>query len=425
MALSMKSHQTIIETVCRSIRSSRFVSSEIFVDGAKPVQLERVLKRWEHLSVRKPDLNDYFFEIDQVLTKVMDFSKTIYIKELEDTLATVRRIASKAEALKENMANEQKILEGILKKVDIDCPVRPPKSDLLSSRSTPCDPKFLKAWELTTEISPLSEPIILKKKNTTALPFKPPPKIAPIRSRPLAISRTGNGSTSKPTKRSTSAETASTSPPKMIQKRRASDATRPCPLSKKPRPNSATSISTSAISTSTVVTSTSAQSYSSTTTLVARSAPKQTKILNPFYDGNGSTTASESSPSSTCRDHLAAMLAPRMTCKKCSRVLRPNFIYQCIGSHLFCMDCKGGRDQTSFGNFCQHCPKKRKIRPMKPEKDTNFQLETAKQFILKCYFCFEEFYNLGEGKNEHLNFNCRGHKVVIGREKLQTEWESI
>ncbi len=73
MALSMKSHQTIIETVCRSIRSSRFVSSEIFVDGTKPVQLERVLKRWEHLSVRKPDLNDYFFEIDQVLTKVMDF----------------------------------------------------------------------------------------------------------------------------------------------------------------------------------------------------------------------------------------------------------------------------------------------------------------------------------------------------------------
>jgi hypothetical protein len=44
---------------------------------------------------------------------------------------------------------------------------------------------------------------------------------------------------------------------------------------------------------------------------------------------------------------------------------------------------------------------------------------------MKCYFCFEEFYNLGEGKNEHLYFNCRGHKVVIGREKLQTEWESI
>jgi hypothetical protein len=48
MTLSMKSHQTVIETVCRSIRSSRFVSSEIFVDGAaKPFQLERVLKRWE------------------------------------------------------------------------------------------------------------------------------------------------------------------------------------------------------------------------------------------------------------------------------------------------------------------------------------------------------------------------------------------
>jgi hypothetical protein len=108
------------------------------------------------------------------------------------------------------------------------------------------------------------------------------------------------------------------------------------------------------------------------------------------------------------RQPLCDKLAKIMTCTTCKRIVRPGLIFRCIDGHVYCERCKGG-SLAEFGRFCTSCKdvykKKHKIRPNKALRETNPHIQEADKYIEKCYICSHTYYNLGNGKKEHLSLH--------------------
>jgi len=297
---------------------------------------------------------------------------------------------------------------------------------LKCEKSSKYNQSFLNDWVQKTSIVPNSEPIVLKKKKKEpAIPqsllkliSKTVPKFGrslnqtvPLRSRPSSAaqfieSRSTPTPTPTPTPQNIVKKNSSVTvsfDAKINKKGQNQRADRPCPLSKKPKSVSASSTSGSSVK------SPAAELNSSTAS---------SRI--PIYDRNCSasrltdeddlksskTKTSSSSSSDSVNLHLARLIS-LMTCKKCKRILRPNRIVKCLNCHFYCKECKGGKDENSFGDYCKHCRERRKIRPSKPLSETHLQLEAADAFIEKCGLCSDKYYNLGNGKIEHLAYYCR------------------
>jgi hypothetical protein len=293
-------------------------------------------------------------------------------------------------------------------------------------KQTKYNQSFLNDWVQKTSIVPNSEPIVLKKKKKKELPIPPSllklisktvpkfgrslTKTVPLRSRPSSAaefieSRSTPTPTPTPTPQNivkTDSSVTVSFDAKINKKGQNQRADRPCPLSKKPKSVSGSSTSGSSVKSP-----------------AAESNPSTTSSRIPIYDRNcsasrltdeddlkSSKTKTSSSSSDSVNLHLARLIS-LMTCKKCKRILRPNRIVKCLNCHFYCKECKGGKDENSFGDYCQHCRERRKIRPSKPLTETHLQLEAANDFIEKCGLCSDKYYNLGNGKIEHLANYCR------------------
>ena len=102
----------------------------------------------------------------------------------------------------------------------------------------------------------------------------------------------------------------------------------------------------------------------------------------------------------------------KMTCIDCSLIVTPNVQYKCHEGHIFCEYCKGSRPVS----HCSKCLKligyKRRIGKNPLKKATQIFIQEADAYIGKCSTCQMEYYDLGNGENQHSVLNCPGNNQV-------------